>query len=217
MTFHVGQRLSYGGQRCTVRYIGTVAKLKGEWLGVEWDERHRGKHHGEHDGVKYFECRSKHRTVGSFVRPNRIQDTPITVALRISGKDIEEVGFDKIRQQMSNLHELQIVVLDKLCIRGASGDDGEKLASICPNIRELDLSRNLFEDVFEALEICVGLEKLEVLTIDGNRFSASSVWPPNTDGSKPFSTLRKLSMNNTVLNMDDVSTLQKFAITDTDG
>lgn len=56
MTFHVGQRLSYGGQRCTLRYVGPVSKLKGEWLGVEWDGRNRGKHRGEHDGVKYFEC-----------------------------------------------------------------------------------------------------------------------------------------------------------------
>jgi dynactin complex subunit len=56
MKHHIGQRVSYGGARCTIRYIGTIAKQKGEWLGVEWDARHRGKHHGVHEGVKYFDC-----------------------------------------------------------------------------------------------------------------------------------------------------------------
>ena len=39
-------------------------------------------------------------------------------AIRISGKTVEEVGFDKISQQLSSLHELRIVILDGLCIRG---------------------------------------------------------------------------------------------------
>lgn len=52
----VGQRLSYDGARCTVRYVGPVKGTKGQWLGVEWDQPERGKHSGEHDGVRYFEC-----------------------------------------------------------------------------------------------------------------------------------------------------------------
>ena len=57
MTFHIGQRLSYVGERCTVRYIGDVAGTKGDWLGVEWDDASRGKHAGIHSGVRYFECK----------------------------------------------------------------------------------------------------------------------------------------------------------------
>jgi len=57
MTFHLGQRLSYAGERCTVRYIGDVAGTKGDWLGVEWDDASRGKHAGIHSGVRYFECK----------------------------------------------------------------------------------------------------------------------------------------------------------------
>ena len=52
-----GQRLSYSGALCTVRYHGPVKDTKGEWLGVEWDDASRGKHCGEHVGVKYFECK----------------------------------------------------------------------------------------------------------------------------------------------------------------
>ena len=53
---YIGQRLSFDAALCTVRYVGPVQGTKGEWLGVEWDEPRRGKHAGEHGGVKYFEC-----------------------------------------------------------------------------------------------------------------------------------------------------------------
>lgn len=56
--FYIGKRLSYDGRLCTVRYHGAVQGTKGEWLGVEWDDPTRGKHAGEHQGVKYFECES---------------------------------------------------------------------------------------------------------------------------------------------------------------
>lgn len=56
VNYYIGQRLSFSGALCTVRYIGTVQGTKGEWLGVEWDDPTRGKHAGEHEGVKYFEC-----------------------------------------------------------------------------------------------------------------------------------------------------------------
>ena len=53
---YLGQRLSFSSQLCTVRYVGIVARTKGEWLGVEWDDPRRGKHDGEHEGVRYFKC-----------------------------------------------------------------------------------------------------------------------------------------------------------------
>ena len=51
-----GQRLSFSGALCTVRYVGAVESTKGDWLGVEWDEPSRGKHDGSHKGVRYFQC-----------------------------------------------------------------------------------------------------------------------------------------------------------------
>lgn len=56
MDAYVQQRLSYDGHLCTVRFVGQVQSTKGDWLGVEWDESDRGKHNGEHGGVRYFEC-----------------------------------------------------------------------------------------------------------------------------------------------------------------
>lgn len=52
----LGQRRSFDGHLCTVRYVGTVQGTTGDWLGVEWDDVTRGKHSGEHKGVRYFSC-----------------------------------------------------------------------------------------------------------------------------------------------------------------
>lgn len=54
--FYIGDRLSFDGALCTVRYIGNVEGTKGDWLGVEWDDTFRGKHSGEHKGKRYFTC-----------------------------------------------------------------------------------------------------------------------------------------------------------------
>ena len=54
--FHLGQRLSYQGALCTVRYYGNVEGTVGDWLGVEWDDPMRGKHSGSYQGKIYFHC-----------------------------------------------------------------------------------------------------------------------------------------------------------------
>ncbi|KAJ4380494.1 hypothetical protein N0V86_003849 [Didymella sp. IMI 355093] len=73
---YTGKRLSFDGQLCTVRFRGAVEGTKGEWLGVEWDDPTRGKHSGQHQGHRYFECLSTHATAGSFIRPTRKPDAP---------------------------------------------------------------------------------------------------------------------------------------------
>lgn len=56
MSAYIGQRRSYNGALCTVRYSGEVAGTSGIWLGVEWDDPSRGKHDGQHRGIRYFTC-----------------------------------------------------------------------------------------------------------------------------------------------------------------
>lgn len=56
----IGQRRSYDGALCTVRYVGEVEGASGSWLGVEWDDPSRGKHDGHHKGVRYFSCSHHH-------------------------------------------------------------------------------------------------------------------------------------------------------------
>ena len=63
--FYIGQRLSYDSVPCTVRYIGPVAGTKNDWLGIEWDYPSRGKHDGEHKGVKYFDSETSYTNLYS--------------------------------------------------------------------------------------------------------------------------------------------------------
>ncbi|KAK3394512.1 hypothetical protein B0H63DRAFT_47953 [Podospora didyma] len=139
----IGQRRSYDGALCTVRYIGEVAGTTGSWLGVEWDDPTRGKHDGHHKGIRYFSCKSKSATAASFIRPTRPVDPPQTFvsALQlkyasestadqqplaaqkqviISGKVAEEIGFDKARRKLARLSELRVVILDGSRIAYAS-------------------------------------------------------------------------------------------------
>ncbi|BCR95853.1 putative tubulin-specific chaperone [Aspergillus luchuensis] len=239
---YVGQRRSYAGDLCTVRYVGTVEGTSGDWLGVEWDDPTRGKHSGEHRGVRYFTCKSKHSTAGSFVRPSRPADKPrgFIEALRekyasefleqeiarqgqrndatgdalhkpieISGKVVEEVGFDKIRKQLARLQELKIVLLDGLQVAGVLGHDASaeeiesayaEIEQTCPQITELDLSRNLLTTWSGVARICERLKFLKGLKLIGNRLG------PLEEGLK-FEGITTLHIDETLLTWEEISAL----------
>ncbi|KAG6037948.1 hypothetical protein E4U41_004631 [Claviceps citrina] len=192
---HLGQRVSYAGALCTVRYVGSVAGTTGSWLGVEWDDATRGKHDGSHRGVRYFTCLSTSATAASFVRPTRPRDEPQDFLsavrekylgggggddsvqekrephVRISGTKVaEEVGFDKIWRKLARVEDLRTVIVDGLRVAVAGADGGESIAETCPSIVHLDLSRNLFETIGPVVDICSELRGLRRLSISGNRF-----------------------------------------------
>lgn len=222
----IGERRSYDGALCTVRYVGEVAGTTGSWLGVEWDDPSRGKHGGQHKGVRYFSCMyfdcfsksmfifpktyekemrtneainhesdtflgiSKSPTAASFVRPTRSPDAPQSFLsalnlkyagdpdqdkknpprqIKFSGKIAEEVGFEKIRLQQARLDELQFVILDgaQLAVATDSVEDGsnQEIGRVCPKVKELDLSRNLFEGFGPVVRICSELKLLRSLRV----------------------------------------------------
>jgi hypothetical protein len=84
--------------------------------------------------------------------------------IEISGKVVEEIGFDKIRQQQARLHELKIVLVDGMGIKDAQ-IPGRDIGQTCPRIVELDLSRNLFETfqpIADIIERLLDLRKLRL-------------------------------------------------------
>ncbi|KAF2637026.1 hypothetical protein P280DRAFT_458747 [Massarina eburnea CBS 473.64] len=244
---YVGKRLSFDGQLCTVRYRGEVKGTKGEWLGVEWDDPTRGKHPGEHGGTRYFKCLSKQPTAGSFLRPNRKSDLPRSFvealkakyasedfedpdvkivfatqkgksSVRISGKEVEEVGFDKIRKKLAALSELKIVILDGLCMerpiaRKGEGHDAwpEGLTDVkdaCPKAIELDLSRNLFEEWREIASICEQLPNLKGLRVDGTRFRDTTLsLAEKKRCHAAFAAIKTLKLENTLLSWPSLTQL----------
>ncbi|KAL2067119.1 hypothetical protein VTL71DRAFT_1543 [Oculimacula yallundae] len=220
-TYHVGKRLSFKGRLCTIRYIGQVEGTKSdkEYLGVEWDDL-KGKHDGVHQGKRYFTCLSSSPTAASFIlSSSRVADpeqsfvdavrekygTPATTddpsEIVISGKTVEEVGFDKIRAQQARLHELKIVLVDGQRISTAESSSLE-IKTVCPKIEELDLSRNLLENLAEVARICAELDSLKSLRINGNRFS-DVFEESRLESDKPhvsaFTKITELSMDEVLL------------------
>lgn len=94
--------------------------------------------------------------------------------IHISGKVVEEVGFEKIRKQLSALHQLQIIILDGLRIQGVQPqgvdpgtreDELRRIAKTCPQVAEFDLSRNLLRQWKEVEDICSQLKLLRSLKL----------------------------------------------------
>ena len=131
----------------------------------------------------YESGRSTSTTAASFVRPSRTSDQPasffealkkkyastsaedITATaneIHISGKTVEEVGFEKIRQQLAELQELRIVILDGACIANVDSDLNTRNLKIV----ELDLSRNLLEGWYDVIAICNSLDFLRSLRLE---------------------------------------------------
>ncbi|KAI5780439.1 hypothetical protein EDC01DRAFT_710654 [Geopyxis carbonaria] len=213
-SFHLNQRLSYVGELCTVRFIGTIDGTEGEWLGVEWDDARRGKHSGENKGKKYFEC--KIPNAGSFIRPKAPEPgftflealqskyatageskAPISLS---TNKVFEEVGFDKINQKLSCLKDLKIILLDGLQIEREG--EVELIAKTCPNIEDLNLSRNRFEKLQSVADICSALPNLKSLRISGNRFSSLEV-----SSAEPFVNIKDLEIENILPTWDELTHL----------
>lgn len=183
---------------------------------------------------------SRQPTPASFVRPTRSSETPRDFvqavkikyaseddsntglrsyeedSIQISGKEVEEVGFDKIRQQLANLKQLQIVLVDSQFIQQSStrpfeGDaDANDAGEACPNVIELDVSRNLFESWSEVTNICRQLPLLKRLRAEGNRFG-------NIDSnisdiqlrSAPFTQITSLGLDDTLLTWPQIAKICK--------
>lgn len=92
-------------------------------------------------------------------------DTTTKKQIIISGKVAEEMGFDKIRNQIAQLGELKIVILDGLRIASATSNPSESINATCPKITQLDISRNVFTTMQPVVDICKGLPVLHKLAI----------------------------------------------------
>ena len=96
-------------------------------------------------------------------------------SITISGKTVEEVGFEKVQRQLAVLPELKIVILDGMCIKAITGlspsPEGTQpwnkqrawLGTL--KMRELDLSRNLIESWADVLRINNALPHLRTLRL----------------------------------------------------
>ncbi|KAJ9592917.1 hypothetical protein L9F63_015422, partial [Diploptera punctata] len=210
----VGQRVECNGHYGTIGYVGEVPPTKGTWLGVDWDDPSRGKHNGSHNGVTYFNTR--HPTSGSFVRLEKVnfgRSCPSAIRCRygevendetaginkknlallqreINARFLEVVGFDKVNKKQRNyFHNDYILVLSLPCLKNMKYE----LLNLCPNIQELDLSRNLTNSWHSLAVIAAQLKFLRILNISENKLEI-----PNdpTELRDAFQNLQHIIMGN---------------------
>ncbi|KAG0304427.1 hypothetical protein BGZ98_005519 [Dissophora globulifera] len=217
--FSVGQRVESGHVRGTVRYVGEVPPTKGEWIGVEWDDKERGKHSGEHNGTQYFSCLFPGS--GTFTRPSfkihtgssllqilreRYVDKEKDVKdlfLGSSNVKVDVYDFERVREKNSKLHMMEIVGLANTNV--ASADDYEETQMACPAIRDLDLSSTLICSWKDVADICAPLSKLDILRLNRNRFLPLTEQPFYEYG---FKTVRCLALNRVFMSWDEFELLE---------
>jgi hypothetical protein len=127
--------------------------------------------------------------------------------IEISGKVVEEVGFERIQKQLSVLTDLKIVLVDELVVsgvarRGASRDEIRQaqfeLAQTCPNIVELDIGWNVIETWQDVADICQSLKKLKILKASGLRLRNFKAKVSESEDN-PFQNVEELHLNECLL------------------
>ncbi|MCJ1388618.1 hypothetical protein MMC18_001465 [Xylographa bjoerkii] len=243
--FYIGKRISLAGDLGTVRYVGNVVGTEHDWLGIEWDDPTRGKHNGVYNDHVYFQCLNPQPKAASFIRSTRKFDKPVgfmeavhfkyapaliepTASLgtptrpvepiSISGKVVEEIGFDKISERQAMLDEVQIAILDGARIAGYGpkpwwspygsellDKDFNQNESIVrfgknlPKLQFLDVSRNLLELWTDVTAICESVQ-VKMLNVNGNRFRSLEVpqWQAATLDNI-YGDVEELSLEDTLL------------------
>jgi len=185
-----GARVEVGGERATIRFRGEVLPTKGVWLGVEWDNPSRGKHDGNHNGVRYFTPVQEDSPKScSFLRTEKV-DWGVTLMAAITEKygavdgvtagvvaeDMQQlgkemgarffqvIGMDKVNAEQAQLDHLKTISVRNMSVNGGGSDD---LAKLLPRLRDLDMSETLLSSWEEVARIC-GQLRLEVLYLSQN-------------------------------------------------
>ncbi|KAG0451088.1 hypothetical protein HPP92_026434 [Vanilla planifolia] len=188
----IGQRVHAVGNTHrigTVCFVGQLEGHQGEWVGVDWDDG-AGKHDGSVSGVRYFTARSNNSA--SFVRSKNLSTGMSFVEalyLRYRGESTKEeedemyvlssrrrrvavqfVGKSKIEEKLQHLGDLQVVSIPYLGV--GSVNPSHEISNVVPNIKELNLTGNLFSRWQDINSICEALPSLEILNLTRNLMEA---------------------------------------------
>ncbi|XP_026501773.1 tubulin-specific chaperone E [Vanessa tameamea] len=209
----IGSRVKCNDDFATVKYIGEVQGYKGIWYGVEWDNTERGKHNGFVEDIQYFKTTKPN--AGSFIRPNKIaqyktcaeairryygdrEDETVAAHRRtvinewkreMGAPFIEMVGFEKIHQKQKFDRLLEV------CVHDQNVSKAGNVAVLCPNVRSLDVSQNLFANWREVIQLSSQLPDLRELDLSKNRMAIDMPEETLTQLSINFSALEKLNIS----------------------
>jgi hypothetical protein len=97
--------------------------------------------------------------------------------IRFGSKVAQEMGFDKTRRQFAQVKVLKRMILEGMRIQHARSPDEDTISETCPNLTQVDLSRNMFTELGPVMDICEELPALRILRLklvvpDGAHLSA---------------------------------------------
>ncbi|KRZ75125.1 Tubulin-specific chaperone E [Trichinella papuae] len=209
----IGCRVRHRGARGVVKFCGKIGLLDGEWLGIDWDERSRGKHDGTYQNVRYFETAAPQS--GSFMRPDTVEygcsfveagKERIAECTNVSQwKQIESFGStkadasDKVRKEMSCL------CLDGTLVSFA-GELSVSDSVLFSGITSLYLRNTLIVDWSEIVQIIHFMPRLSSLALSNNKLQSTHCAALE---NVSFGQIETLALSQTEYNWNEVSVLPK--------
>ncbi|CAI4421408.1 AQG_2a_G0014820.mRNA.1.CDS.1 [Saccharomyces cerevisiae] len=189
MTYEIGDRLKIGGYFCTIKFIGVIKPWPSvKAYGVEWDDHSRGKHSGTIDDIHYFDVQIPNS--GSFLKESKIKSPGVRRItfyealsekyggssnnindLSIGNKRVEGLGFDELNARNKNYKKLRKIALrdSDVAILFQNQDELNRVIQNCVNVKDLDLSLNLFTNINSLCEFIEPLKNWESLNISQNK------------------------------------------------
>lgn len=182
MSLKVGDRVEHKESCGSLRYIGTLPGRQGTWLGVDWDDKTRGRHDGSYEGIHYFETR--HPTSGSFIKAEKMKQggrrsflDAVNERFAISGsiKSMHSIDVSGMGVCDSFAENLPVSVSDARVLRVSDSllnDFGDvySLLATFHNLEQFDVARNCFH-VFPQKPMLEPRPKLLRLDLNGTHIS----------------------------------------------
>ena len=195
----LGKRVELNEKTATIKYVGPLkhkkdAKQSEIWLGLEWDDKTRGKHNGTVEGYEYFKT-SNNDNSGSLIKMTKVNiGQTFKGALGYKYNFYEEEGNDYHKDVDKALEKDNFIVTDKKIINiELVGKEkaakkfsefaympcidlsfsyinhlGNDLADILPRLKELSLTRTLLTKWSDLLSILIQFKNLNSLNFSEN-------------------------------------------------
>ena len=195
----LSKRVELNEKTATIKYVGPLkhkkdAKETEIWLGLEWDDKTRGKHNGTVEGYEYFKTTNNENS-GSLIKMTKVNiGQTFKGALGYKYNFYEEEGNDYHKDVDKALEKDNFIVTDKKIINiELVGKEkaakkfsefaympcidlsnsyinklGNDLGDILPKLRELSLTRTLLTKWSEMLSLIIQFKNLNLLNFSEN-------------------------------------------------
>ena len=195
----LGKRVELNEKTATIKYVGPLkhkknAKENEIWLGLEWDDKTRGKHNGTVEGYEYFKT-SCNENSGSLIKMTKVNiGQTFKGALNYKYNFYEEEGNEYHKDVDKALEKDNFIVTDKKIINielvgkekaakkfsefaympcidlsfSYINNLGNDLANILPRLKELSLTRTLLTKWSDLLSLLIQLKNLNLLNFSEN-------------------------------------------------